>query len=277
MFFANQTRAGFLSHAIKGVIVMLQRWPGLVPREMVRTTCVAVCAGHALVALVLVWRSLAGALTRELSPLAACVVATAAVATGMSAWLASRWTRAESPHQHWLDVAAAFAPPLLVMIVAVPESSVGAIAYATVLVTLCAGVVWIVEDGHLSGPLPNAVEPESSEVARPDSAGDEGGGVVQWMSRSQAPDGGETVEGGVRVSFAPGQRQEVLHVSFCPPLASAPDVECEVLDDAPVAVRVTAAHPYGLRLEARRDDAREALTTEIGFAATARAAQAVAA
>lgn len=255
---------------------MLQN--GLVPQDSVRTASAAICAGHGLVALVLVGRSLAGALTWELSPLAACVVATVAVAVGLCAWLLAPWTRAESRKECWLAVAAAFVPPLLVMIVLVPASSVSAIAYATVLVAACAGAVWIVEDERYSRPLPNAIEPETAtEVTCSDSANEGHAGIVQWISRSEGPDGGETAEGGIKAAFAPGQRQAVLHVSFCPPLASLPEVECEVLDDAPVEVRIAAAQPYGLRLEARRDDAREALTTEIGFAATVRAAQAAAA
>ena len=253
---------------------MPQSWPGLVPRESVRTACIVVCAGHGVVALVLVWRALAGALTREFSPLAASVVATLAVAVGFAVWLVTRWTRAQSPREWWLLVAAAFAPPLLVMVVMVPAGSVGAIACATVLVAASAGAVWAVEDGL----VPNANEPEASaKLTRPDAGGERRGVVVQWMSRTQAPGGGETVEGGIKVAFARGQRQEVLHVSFCPPLAGVPEVDCEVLDEAPVDVRVAAAQPYGLRLEARRDDPQEALTTEIGFAATARAAQAAAA
>lgn len=255
---------------------MLQN--GLVPQDSVRAASAAICAGHSLVALVLVGRSLAGALTRELSPLAACVVATVAVAVGLCAWLLAPWTRAESRKECWLAVAAAFVPPLLVTIVLMPASSVGAIAYATVLVAACAGAVWIVEDGRHSGPLPNAIDPQTAtDVTCSDSANEGHAGVVQWMSRSEGPGGGETAEGGIKAAFAPGQRQAVLHVSFCPPLPGVPEVECEVLDDAPVEVRVTAAQPYGLRLEARRDDAREPLRTEIGFVAAARTVQAAAA
>lgn len=253
---------------------MPQSTLGTVPREVVRTACMAVCGAQVLLALVLVGRSLAGALTRELSPLAACVVATAALAAGLGAYLLSRWTWAESLRERWLSIAAAFGPPLLVVLVVLPTASVGAVAYATVLVVLCTGAAWLAE--HEPPCAPQATVSLQSGVARDRSADGERPGVVQWMSRSEEG-GAETVEGGLKVTFAPGQRQEVLHVSFCPPLAGVPEVECEVLDDVPVQVRVTAAQPYGLRIEARRDDVREALTTEISFAATALPAKATAA
>ena len=246
---------------------------GAAPWNLVRVACAALCGGQALVTLVLVWRSLAGALTREMSPLAACVVATAAFAVGLGVDLLSPRAWAASPHGRWPIVAAAFVPPLLVAIVVIPGGSVAAIAYATVLATLCAGAVWLVEHERCGSLLPSATELESSaDVTRCLSGGD----AVQWMSRRKT-DRGETIEGGIRLSFGPGQRQEVLHVSFCPPLAGVPEVECEVLDDTPVELRVATAQPYGLRIEARRDARHEALTTEIGFAATSGARRSAAA
>jgi hypothetical protein len=62
---------------------------------------------------------------------------------------------------------------------------------------------------------------------------------------------GETIEIHARLEFVAGAREAVLHVPFWPALSATPVVECEPLDASDIELRVTAAEPYGLRLEAR--------------------------
>ena len=51
---------------------------------------------------------------------------------------------------------------------------------------------------------------------------------------------------------AAGESQRSLHLPIAPPLAAAPQVECEPLDDGQVEVTVGACHAYGVRLDVRR-------------------------
>ena len=237
-------------------------------RDWLRIVGITMCACQAMVALVVLGRWVAGALTRGLGPLQACLVATLAAGLSVAAYLALR--RSGTPAEPRAALIAAFAPALSLGLLLISSGSLAAVGYATVLVAVCAGVAFVVESG------PNSRHDSQASIARR-SAGDlahggDGPPVVQWMSRRQETAGVETVEGSMQVAFAAGERQQVLHLSFCPPLPGVPTVECEVLDEAPVDVRVGAAHPYGARIEARREgEATRLLATDIGFTAKASA------
>ncbi len=75
--------------------------------------------------------------------------------------------------------------------------------------------------------------------------------ALQTMTRRQEPDA-EIVEGVLRVEFHDSQRETVIHVSFCPPLASRPEVELEDLDGNAWDLKIAACYPFGLRLAVRR-------------------------
>lgn len=78
--------------------------------------------------------------------------------------------------------------------------------------------------------------------------------TTQWMTRRKEADG-ESIEGTVRVEFASGQREAVLHVTFCPPLSAVPEVEFECVDGEDWQIKPEAALPYGLRIQVRRSTA----------------------
>lgn len=259
--------------------------------ESVRFVAAAILSGQALIAAVLVWRYLVGALARDLSVPVAALVTTAAVVLAVAAYAAIRATcsAAVRDGRSPAILTGALVPPLVVALVLVPAHSIGAVAYVTVLFVFAGSVLWFIEE-RFSSPAEASVRRTDGAVRQGEtdsdpqrihpfrSTPDDASSLRQWLTRTQSVEGGETVEGGLKVSFARGQRQQVLHVSFCPPLPSIPEVECELLDEAPVEVRVAAAHPYGLRIEARREaDSNDPLTSEIGFAATVAAAEATAA
>ncbi|MBS0204513.1 MAG: hypothetical protein JSS49_16540 [Planctomycetes bacterium] len=88
-----------------------------------------------------------------------------------------------------------------------------------------------------------------------------------WLSRRQS-DNGEQIEGWVRVPFASGQRETVIHVAFCPPLAHVPAVETEDLDGVGLEIRVAAVFPFGARLSVRRSGpSEECQSDRVGFIA----------
>ncbi len=87
------------------------------------------------------------------------------------------------------------------------------------------------------------------------------------MERIKDEFGGEMIDGTIQVFFEVGQKRAHLHVPFSPPLPGVPEVECEPIGDDSVRLKVGVRQPYGIRIEARRSDAAQALNTEIGFAA----------
>jgi hypothetical protein len=87
------------------------------------------------------------------------------------------------------------------------------------------------------------------------------------LERIRDEHGGEMIEGTIKVFFEVGQKRAHLHVPFSPPLAGLPEVECEPVGDDPIRLKVAVRQPYGVRIEARRAEAAEALRTEVSFAA----------
>ncbi|MEO2019265.1 MAG: hypothetical protein ABGZ53_33440 [Fuerstiella sp.] len=87
------------------------------------------------------------------------------------------------------------------------------------------------------------------------------------LRRTQDDGGSEVVEGVIKVRFDKGQKRANVHVPFSPPLPGMPDVECECIGDEALRLKVPVRQSYGIRIEARRSNADEALDTEVGFAA----------
>ncbi len=92
--------------------------------------------------------------------------------------------------------------------------------------------------------------------------------IVQWMTRRRLADGGEVIEGAVRIELDPTEKVGVAHLAFSPPLACDPQAECHLLSDFDGRVRVTAAKSYGLRIEARQSGpSSRAATINVAFSA----------
>lgn len=92
-----------------------------------------------------------------------------------------------------------------------------------------------------------------------------------WLSRRF--DGKQDiVEGWIRIEFEAGQRETVVHLAFCPPLAGKPEIETEDLEGAGLEIRVAAAFPFGARLSVRRSNPRdEDRSNRVAFVASATA------
>jgi hypothetical protein len=108
------------------------------------------------------------------------------------------------------------------------------------------------EPGHESAEClvdESFTDEESESLVDEESEADES--IVQWMTRRRLADGGEVIEGAVRIELDPAEKVGVAHLAFSPPLACDPRAECHLLSDFDGRVRVTAAKSYGLRIEAR--------------------------
>jgi hypothetical protein len=103
--------------------------------------------------------------------------------------------------------------------------------------------------------------------------------IVQWMTRRRLADGGEVVEGAVKIELREAENVGVAHLSFMPPLACDPHAECHLLSEFDGRVRITTAKSYGLRIEARQSgEPTLSATINVAFSAqTPPAARAAAA
>ncbi len=109
---------------------------------------------------------------------------------------------------------------------------------------------------------------ESESLAGDEHEVDES--IVQWMTRRRLADGGEVIEGVVRIELDPAEKVGVAHLAFSPPLACDPRAECHLLSDFDGRVRITAAKSYGLRIEARQSGQfTGAATINVAFSAQA--------
>jgi hypothetical protein len=99
------------------------------------------------------------------------------------------------------------------------------------------------------------------EPSHPQSRAGQGGG---GHPQSSDPTG-ESISGSLVVRFAAHQKQQVVHIPFWPPFASAPAFECEAEGDAEVRL-ATHVFPYGVRIELKRtSDATHAETVSLAF------------
>jgi len=92
--------------------------------------------------------------------------------------------------------------------------------------------------------------------------------IIQQVTRLQNDAGIEVVQGVLRAQFVVGERTQILHVAFCPPLDYEPQIITHQLDGAPVIIKVAQAEVFGTRLELRLTTAdRTAQSVAICFEA----------
>lgn len=75
--------------------------------------------------------------------------------------------------------------------------------------------------------------------------------VSQQLTRASEEDGSDVLYGQLRGHFAPGQRSLRLHVSFCPPFETVPQVTVEKLEGPEISVKPAQVLAYGVRLDLR--------------------------
>jgi hypothetical protein len=228
----------------------------------------------AFVSAVFAARGLAGAFQSEISALAACVAATLAAGVCLLALACYRATPcgAWSRRQTQLALGLTVVPPVLLGAVLCPASSSLGMAWVTLLgVGLSLAGQLIVRSSVLQAAAEQSPETLPVASALPQAMNEPD--LTQWMKRKSIVSDGEIleqIEGLGVVEFSPGQQHAAMHLSICPPLASAPEIECETQDG--IEWKVTALHPYGVRLELRRS-ASLGESVNVGVSYTMAAAQ----
>jgi hypothetical protein len=256
-----------------------------------RMLALGVWGGLGAVAVVLVGRSATGELDVAIGPVMSCVLATLAAALSLYAWWQDHLARgADDPFACALRGMTALAAPAVIGLVLVRDSA------AALTYLLAIGVIAVVavcdrslitrrramssasdraegqgissRPGAASSPsvLPGTQDEQLIEAAAPldDPA------VSQAVTRRTTADS-DSLEALLRVRFDPGQREVALHIPIWPAMAANPEVECEPLDASNVELRVSSAHTYGVRLEARRpaDQAQQPGEVPVGVTITA--------
>ena len=104
-------------------------------------------------------------------------------------------------------------------------------------------------EGHLGQ------EPEGDEPLGAGKPGEDGEIVLQHIVRVRDADGREYVHATLRGELAAGQRRTTLHVGFCPPFPTLPEVEAEVIEGPAAVAKVTQTLHNGVQVEVELDTA----------------------
>jgi hypothetical protein len=247
-----------------------------------------------LVATVLVWRRTSGAFAVPTNAWVPCLSATVAAMLCLAAHAALHLhSRPVMPRRkHIFAAAASLLLPATIGWVLWTSSSALVGGYLAMLELICTLALILIRDLYRTverqagaaetagtmqpseGPLVPRARADSEEPLSADEISErsaaarlEDPSILQWMTRRQLDDGGEVIEGSLRLDFPIGQKLAVAHVPFIPPLPTRPQARCHVLSDFDGRASVAAAFSYGIRIEARRNAADEPATLEITFTA----------
>ena len=85
--------------------------------------------------------------------------------------------------------------------------------------------------------------------------------VTQQFVRSHTAEGEDVFSGWLRVELPPGTRTTNVHVAFCPPFAHAPAIEVHQVDGPAGRIKTAQALPYGARLDFKLSRSNEEATS----------------
>jgi hypothetical protein len=90
-------------------------------------------------------------------------------------------------------------------------------------------------------------------------------GVSQRLTRARE-DGVEMIFGILRCDFASNLRQQNIHIAFCPPLNSRPELTVDQVDGPTARIRATVVESYGAGMEVKLQSASsEPASVQIQF------------
>lgn len=234
--------------------------------------------GLFLLSLVLLARRASGGFQRPIDP--EVFVATALILAAVSASLRLIWLRtASSSLSHWNALLLICLPTAASAIIGIslmlPGSSTMAATAFWLILLAGEGAVWgrvmvrrrsgrsdrrpytasyVVSDEHepmLDSPDSPGVAQTGASLLGMDAPPYPAEHVSQQLTRLCDASGHDAVKALLRGTFAPGQRALSLHIAFCPPLESTPEVQAHQLEGADARIKVGQALPYGARIDLR--------------------------
>ena len=88
---------------------------------------------------------------------------------------------------------------------------------------------------------------------------------TQQQRHRKLDNGQECWEGWIRTTIPANTRHLVEHISFCPSFPQAPELECFLLSETPVRVKVAHVVPFGARIELQITRTVD-MSTDVAFA-----------
>jgi hypothetical protein len=234
-----------------------------------------------LVAMLLAWRRLAGALVAPLDGATLLSLTATVLAAAVAVRCHGRWTGAACSRRTMAgEMTLSAALGVLLVALIVPGTPVWAASLA--LAALVAEEAWawwparnrpaglvleaVAADAFLASPA--ASPGPQNRTVMPDES------VSQQLTRGRAVDGREWIAGWLRVRLSRGQRVAHVHVAFCPPLESVPTARLEPKGSPETQVRAAQVMPYGARFDLKLvEPAEEALDVLLEFHAETEAKQ----
>ncbi len=213
-----------------------------------------------LVVVLLVVRRLAGGLVRPLSAEMLFAVAALAIAWTVGARLlwhqAERRRAACAQARPLIRIGLSGALLLIALTLTLPGTSwlAGALFWS-VLVAAAILLQWSwrrsAESVDLQSVKRTKAVPVVRDVFEEESTSKDDAMVCQQLTRTREADGVELLYGTMRCDLAAGQRTAALHVAFCPPFATSPEVDFEQGEGPEAALKIGQLLPYGVRIDVR--------------------------
>lgn len=250
-------------------------------RGIAQISLAVAAASCLLLGVAFLGRRIAGAAIFPLTP-GGLLAAGSLAALGQTG-IAQAWLFLTRPLRRWDEALIPLALPSLAALalggaISDPASGTALLGYWLPFV-FAAGWVWSTYPRAFDGgepeslPLPRiriaeeSVDDEYSEedAERSEKIADEEGNaglqgetwsddVLQQITRTR--EGSEEhIAGKLRGTVARGERTVSLHIAFCPPLASRPEISAELLSDAAGSVSVAQGEVFGARFDVRLSEA----------------------
>ena len=237
-------------HATASPEVWSGRRPGMNSAVVLTIGCIA-ALGLASLTLIGVSRRLAGALREPLGFGPLCSIGLSLGLAAIVAHACWKDPRAESPLRKGWPLHALLTALVLIagLALSLPGSSILGLVALWLMLIAAEGASWALLARSprwrpAADEIPAAVPPVDASADMPDQ-------TTLTMTRRRIGGRTDVIEGAVRISFAPGQRTEVAHVAFCPPMEAVPEFHLEQLDGPPARLKDTQLLPYGVRIEAK--------------------------
>lgn len=93
---------------------------------------------------------------------------------------------------------------------------------------------------------------EASEAQENDEELEFPQGVMQQITRFHSADGDDVLTAALRAEFDVGERQQTLHIAFCPPFATMPEFSLHQIDGPTSTLKATRVVHHGARIDIRR-------------------------
>ncbi len=105
----------------------------------------------------------------------------------------------------------------------------------------------------LDSPHPDPLEDEEFSDEGEEFEEEPSTSVLATTERTIGEEGKERIEGWFRVRFQPEEETTIIHLSFCPPFETVPDLQLIQIAGGEVQFKATQIETFGARIEVKRN------------------------